>query len=618
MVDDRREAKEKVGPREGARLLRETLAFVWRASPRLTATLGLLTLVAAGLPVAIAWTGKAIVDAVMAGSRDETVRWLLIELGLVAAHTAANRLLGLVREVMGLRLSREVNVAILEKAATLELEQFEDGRFYDRLTKVRRGASYRPVQVVHEGFQALQNALTLAGYVALITGYSPCAAVVLLAAALPSALVEMRFSRFQFQLHNWRSPAMRQLTYLEWVLANNQHAKEVKLFGLGDELLRRYRTLFDGFYDGDRRLATRRALAGLAVSFLATGAFYGCYATVAIAAATKVITLGAMTLYLVAFRQGQQAFQAILAAFSLIYEQLLYMSNLFDYLGAPPPAPPARAALPPPDAREQGIRFEKVGFRYATAPKEAAPGDGAAKEPAEERWALRDLSFFVPRGQSVALVGENGAGKTTIVKLLTRLYLPTEGRVLVDGKDVRDWDPDELRRRVAVVFQDWNEYELDVQENVGIGSLPHLGERPRIERAGAASGADEVVASLPGKWETRLGKYAHDGVELSGGQWQKIALARAFMREEADVLVLDEPTASLDAKAERAVFERFRALTRGKTTFLISHRFSSVRMVDRILVLEKGRLVEDGSHQELVAAGGRYAALFELQAEGYR
>jgi ATP-binding cassette, subfamily B, bacterial len=420
----------------------------------------------------------------------------------------------------------------------------------------------------------------------------------------------MRFSRKAFQMHSHRSPGMRRLGYLEYVLANNHYVKEVKLFSLGSLFLGRYRDLYDSFYESDGRLAKRRALASLAVSLLATGAFYGCYATVAIAAATKAITLGAMTLYLVAFRQAQQAFQSILGSFSGIYEHLLYMSNLFAYLGSAPAPLPERAPLAPrPPLAEEGIRFEDVGFRYPAAP------DTAGKD---ERWALRGVSFFVPRGQSVALVGENGAGKTTIVKLLTRLYLPTEGRVLLDGKDVRDWDPEVLRARIGVVFQDWMEYELDLQENVGIGSLQHLGDRGRIERAAASSGADEVIASLPQGLATRLGKWAHDGEELSGGQWQKIALARAFMREEADVLVLDEPTAALDAKAERAVFQRFRALTAGRTSFLISHRFSTVRMADRILVIDKGKIVEDGSHDELVARGGGYAGLFELQAEGYR
>jgi ATP-binding cassette subfamily B protein len=595
---------------------------VWRASPGGTVLLGVLTLVAAALPVAIAWTGKAIVDGVVARSRDATLRWVLVELGLVVAQAGLLRGLGLVRELLGVRLGREVNVAILEKAVTLELEQFEDGRFYDRLTRARQGASHRPLQVVSEGFQAAQNLLTLLGYLAVVLSYSAWAALVLFVATVPTALVEMKYSRSAFRLHNWRSPDTRRLYYLEWVLANVRHVKELKLFGLGELFLGRYRTLYDRFYEEDRRLAVRRSAAALAVSLLATGAFYGCYATVALAAAAGAITLGAMTLYLVAFRQGQQAFQSILGAFSGIYEQLLYMSNLFEYLDGAPATADAPRALPAPPlappAREEGLRFEEVGFRYPGPPEEVDPDGPEEPEAPGERWALRGVSFFIPRGQSVALVGESGAGKTTLVKLLTGLYRPTEGRILLDGVDLRDLDPAALRARIGVVFQDWNEYELDLRENVGIGSVPHMDEAPRLERATRAAGADEVVAGLPEGLGTRLGKWAHDGVELSGGQWQKIALARAFMREEADLLVLDEPTASLDAKAEHAVFQRFRTLTAGRTSILISHRFATVRMAERILVLEHGRVVEDGAHDELVAARGRYAQLFELQALGYR
>jgi ATP-binding cassette subfamily B protein len=325
----------------------------------------------------------------------------------------------------------------------------------------------------------------------------------------------------------------------------------------------------------------------------------------AIAAAIGRITLGTMTLYLVAFRQGQQAFQSVLSAIGGIYEDTLYMSNLFEYLAIPTnDGLAARAPAAPTGVEgggERGIRFEDVGFQY----------------PNSEEFALRHVDLFVPAGQSVALVGQNGAGKTTLIKLLTRLYDPTEGRILLDGKDLREWDPKALRARFGVIFQDFNEYQLDVRDNVAVGSLDHFDDGARVERAVDRGGAREVVAALPDGLGTKLGKWAHDGQELSGGQWQKIALSRAFMREEADILVLDEPTAALDAEAEHAVFERFRTLAAGRTTFLISHRFSTVRMADRILVLEGKRVLEDGSHAELLARNGRYAHLFRLQAEGY-
>ena len=623
---------------DGMRLTWRTIKLVWKASPLATSALAALTLVSAVLPLGVAYAGKGIVDGVVATSAHLTMRWVLIELGIVVGQALTQRGLAFVRSLLGARLGVDINVAILEKALTLELRHFEDGRFYDSLLKARREASFRPVSVVTEGFQLVQNSLTLIGYLALILRYSWMAALALFVASVPAAAVEMWFSRSAFRLRNWRSPESRQLNYLEYVLANDGHVKEVKLFGLGPTFLGRYKSLAEQIYREDQALAGRRAGWATVLSLVGTGAFYACYAGMALAAATARITLGNMTLYLVAFRQGQQAFQSVLAAIGGIYEDTLYMSNLFDYLAIPTVSETPKAAPEyPTTTGEEGIRFDDVGFKYPTAPPSGngagdgqggasgngaaggngvAHGNGAATHEAE-KWALRHVSFFVPRGQSVALVGQNGAGKTTLIKLLTRLYDPTEGRVLLDGVDLRDWDPAKLRARVAVIFQDFNEYQLDVRENVGVGSLPHLTEEERIARATARGGAEEVVRGLPEGFGTKLGKWAHDGVELSGGQWQKIALARAFMREEADVLVLDEPTAALDAEAEHAIFERFRTLAAGRTTFLISHRFSTVRMADRILVLEGGHIIEDGSHQELVAAGQRYAHLFSLQAQGY-
>ncbi len=593
--------------RVGLGLTLRTLGLVWRSSRAATLALGILTLAISLLPLAVAYAGKGIVDGVVAGSRADTLHWVEIELAIVATQAIVQRTLGLVRQLLGARLALDINVAILDKARTLELRHFEDGQFYDSLTKARREASFRPLSVVTEGFQLLQNTLTLVGYLVLILRYSRWAALALLIAALPAAFVEMWFSRSAFRLRNWRSPESRQLNYLEYVLANDGHVKEVKLFGLGALLLGRYRALGEKFYREDRRLEVRRSIWALLLSLAGTATFYSCYGMMALAAALGRITLGNMTLYLVAFRQGQQAFQSVLSAFGGIYEDTLYMSNLFAYL-AIPTSEAARAHSDGQVRDEQGIRFEDVGFRYPLA---------ADKQAEEPKWALRHVSFYIPKGQSVALVGQNGAGKTTLIKLLTRLYEPTEGRVLVDGRDLRDWDPEILRARVAVIFQDFNEYQFDVRDNVGVGSLPHLTEEPRIGRATARGGADEVIAGLTDGLKTRLGKWAHDGVELSGGQWQKIALSRAFMREEADILVLDEPTAALDAEAEHAVFDRFRSLSAGRTTFLISHRFSTVRMADRILVLEDGHISEDGSHAELLAANARYAHLFHLQAQGY-
>ncbi len=578
-----------------------TLRLVWKSSPRASFILGALTLLAAAVPLGIAWVGKAIMDAVVARDFDGTLRWVLIELGLVALQAVVQRGLGLVRSLIGARLGIDINVQILEKALTLDLRHFEDAEFYDQLTRARREASSRPLSVVNESFQLLQNVLTLAGYIVLLINFSGWAVLGLVLAAVPATLVEMRFSTAAFRLRNWRSPDARRLNYLEYVLANDNHAKEVKLFGLGPMLLRRYRTLAETFYDEDKKLAVRRAFWAYVLSLLATGAFYACYAVMAVQAARGVLSLGDMTLYIIAFRQGQQAFQSILAAVGGMYEDNLYMSNLFKYLAIPTtsdhvlPAPPAAVVA------EEGIRFDDVGFRY----------------PGREEWALRHLDVFIPRGQSLAIVGHNGAGKTTFIKLLTRLYEPTEGRILLDGRDLRTWDPTELRARIGVIFQDFNEYQLKVRENVGVGSVDFIEDDLRLRRAVESGGATEIVGGLKGGLDTPLGRWFNEGVELSGGQWQKIALARAFMREEADILVLDEPTAALDAEAEHAVFERFRRLAKGRTTILISHRFPTVRMADRIIVIEQGQLVEEGTHDELVAAGARYARLFALQAQGY-
>jgi ATP-binding cassette subfamily B protein len=589
------------------------LGLVWRSAPGGVLVLAAVTVVAAALPPFVAYVGKLIIDAVIAAraalpgiarqaSLRHAVRLVGVELGAVVVMAGAERVLGLVRQLVGLRLGIDLNVQILEKAQRLELRQFEDPDFYDKLTRARREASTRPLSLIQSNFQVVRNALTLAGYAALLIRFSPWMALAVLVATVPAFLAEARFSGAAFRLRNWRSPDSRRLTYLEYVLANDEHAKEVKLFGLGPLLLERYRRLAESFFADDRRLAIGRAGWGYALSLLSTGVFYGSYALIVAETVRGRLSLGDMTLALVAFRQGQQSFQAVLSALGGMYEDTLYMSNLFDYFAIPTDAPKALGPLAVVRA-EEGIRFEGVGFRY--------PGGET------ERWALRDVNLFIPKGQSLALVGENGAGKTTFIKLLANLYQPTEGSVLLDGRDLRIWDEVELRRRIGVIFQDFNEYQLALRENVAFGSVEHLGDDLRVGRAVERGGAKELAAGLAAGLETQLGRWFSGGVELSGGQWQKVALARAFMRDEADILILDEPTAALDAEAEHAVFQRFRALAVGRTTILISHRFPTVRMADRILVLEAGRVVEDGTHAALVAAGRRYARMFQLQASGY-
>jgi ATP-binding cassette subfamily B protein len=580
-----------------------TLRLSWAAAPRLCLGLSFLTVLAALLPLGVAYVGKRIVDAVVAGSHDHTLRFVLIELGLIVAQALVIRALGLARQLLGARLSVDINLQILRKAQRLELSHFEDPKFYDQLTRARREASSRPLSVVSDTFQLIQNALTLAGYMALLFAYNPWVAGGLLLASLPAAMSEFHFSSAAFRLRNWRSPEARLLNYIEYVLSTDSHAKEVKAFGLGDFLLERYRSMAERIFNEDKALSVKRAGWAYTLSLIGTGAFYACYAAMALTAAAGHMTLGSLTLYVLAFRQGQQSFQSVLQAIGGMYENNLYMTNLFAFFDIPVAEIEGRpdVAGASVERPELGIRFEGLGFRY----------------PGQEAWALRGINLFVAPGQSLALVGHNGAGKTTLIKLLTRLYDPSEGRILLDGRDLKDWPLAKLRARMAVVFQDFNRYHFSFEDNVRFGSIDAEADGARMERAVERGGATELLAGLAQGLKTPLGRWFDKGTELSGGQWQKVALARGFIREEADILVLDEPTSALDAEAEFAVFERFRHLTRGRTSFLISHRFPTIRMADRIVVIEGGSIVETGSHDELLAANGRYAQLFTLQARGY-
>jgi ATP-binding cassette subfamily B protein len=590
--------------RESLRHTRMTLALVWRSSPPQTVALGVLTLVGGLVPLGVAYAGKRIVDAVVAHDHTATLHWVLAELGLVVAIALVQRGLGLVRNVLGARLGVDINVSILEKALGLELRFFEDPDFYDKLTRARREASSRPIALITTAFGLVQSVITLVGYGALLVRFSGWAVLALCLATVPATIAEMRFSKLTFNLRNWRSPESRRLVYLEYVLANDEHAKEVKLFGIGPLLLDRYKKLSEQFYEEDRKLYLKRAKWTQLLSLIGTGTFYGAYAAMALMAAAGALTLGNMTMYVVAFRQGQQAFQSVLGSIGDMYEHNLYMSNLWDYLKLAGEGALVATGVKPGAGGDasKGIVLEDVGFKY----------------PGKDAWALRHVSLSIPAGESLALVGQNGAGKTTLVKLLTRLYEPSEGRILLDGRDLKEWDPEVLRKRFGVLFQDYNQYQLKIRENVGMGSVEHLEDEPRIERAVEHGGAGEIVSSLKEGLDAPLGRWFQDGTELSGGQWQKIALSRGFMREEADILVLDEPTAALDAEAEHAVFTRFRELAKGRTTIVISHRFPTVRMARNIVVLDHGGIIERGTHDELVAKEGQYAKMFALQAEGYR
>ncbi len=592
------------------RYLPRTFALVKESSRAFAGGMVALLIGQAALPASMAWVGKLIVDAVVTAARsgDAAARWQVLRLValealLMAVSTALSRGQALLRDLMRASLGNHVNTLILEKAATLELRHFEDADFYDKMQNARREAASRPLSMALETASLLQQFLILISYAVLLARLSPWSVLLIVAASVPAFVAEARFSGESFRLNTWRAPEGRRQNYLEWILTRDSHVKEVKLFGLAPLILDRYRALFTKFYAEDRSLALRKGAAGMALGLVSLLAFYGAYAFMAVRAAVGAITLGDLTLYLSVFRQGQSSIQSALASVGALYEDGLFMSNLFAYLdiGTGGEAPRQLPALTVPRSRAQEIEFREVSFRY----------------PGTDKWVLRGISLKLAPGEKMALVGENGAGKSTLIKLLMRLYDPTEGAIFYGGVDLRDLDARDLRDRIGVLFQDFVRYQWTARENIGVGWLPALDDVARIERAVDEGGARSVVDQLPQKLETMLGGWFEEGHELSGGQWQKIALARAFIRD-SEVLVLDEPTAALDAEAEHELFARLRQLASDRTAILISHRFSTVRLADRIAVIRDGRVEELGTHAELVERDGRYAHLFKLQAAGYQ
>ncbi len=587
-----------------------SFGLVWEANRKGTLAMALITLFSASLPAAQAWVGKLIVDQVLqaieAGQEpmiglQAVLPLLIVEFVLLMLSALLNQGRNFLEHTLHLRLSHSINTRIMRKALSLDLNYFEDADFYDKLQNARREADRRALTIINTGFLAIQNVITLLSFAVILLAFNPLIALLLFGATIPSFIAQTRYSSLYFRLLTWRAPEFRRMLYLEHLLTVDTTVKEIKLFGLGEPLLKRYENLFWEYYTEDERLARRRSLFSLLWGVLATGSYYGAYAWIVWITIGGSITPGDMIMYLTMFRQSQQIFQGLFYNLGQLYESGLFMDNLFTYLAQEPQMKPAADPRPVARPMQHGIEFRNVSFRY----------------PDQENWTIRHMNLHIRPGESMALVGANGAGKTTLIKLLTRLYDPMEGSILLDGIDLREYDIHDLRATIGVIFQDFVRYHATARENVGFGQIDRLEDEPRLVSATERGGADEVIESLPERYETMLGRWFNNGRELSGGQWQKIALGRAFMRD-SELLVLDEPTASLDAEREYEIFQRFRELTEGKTALLISHRFSTVRMADRIAVLKDGQLAELGTHQDLLALDGDYARLFHLQAAGYR
>jgi ATP-binding cassette subfamily B protein len=593
------------------------LKLVWRTSPALTSSDLLLRLLRALLPVSTLYIGKLIIDEVihlsasplpgaglgewLASGRLAHLGWLLAaEFGLAVLSDILGRVVSLVDSLLSEQFTNATSVRLMEHAATLDLEDFEDSEIQDRLDRARRQTMGRTV-LLGQLFGQAQDVVTIATFAAGLLAYAPGLIVLLLVALVPAFLGEAHFNAKSYSLDYARAAQRREIDYVRQTGASAETAKEVKIFGLHRFLIDRYRDLAAAFYRDNRKLATLRAGWGGLLTTLGTLGYYAAYAFLAFRTLRGEFSIGDLTFLAGSFRRLRTLLEGLLSGFSSTAGQALYLDDLFSFFEIEPEIKSPAEPRPFPSPIRQGFTFEDAGFRY----------------PGAERWAVRHLSFTLQAGEVLALVGENGAGKTTLVKLLARLYDPDEGRILLDGYDLAEYSLEDLRANIGVIFQDFVRYYLTAADNIAVGRIEARGDRGRIADAAERSLANEVIAKLPAGYDQMIGKRFKTGVDLSGGEWQKVAIARAYMRD-AQLLILDEPTAALDARAEFGVFQRFKELSEGKTAVLISHRFSSVRMADRILVLADGKVEAMGTHEELLARGGRYAELFELQAAGYR
>jgi ATP-binding cassette subfamily B protein len=576
------------------------LRLIWETSPPLILISTLFRLLRAILPLAALWVGKLIIDAVVnrSGHVWTYVGW---EIGLAIAGDVLGRVNDLADSLLGDRFSNRISVRLIEHAVTLDLVSFEDPAFHDKLERARKQTVAGRLAILVSLMKIAQDLLSLASLSAGLVIFNPWLMLLLAAAVIPSFLGESHFTALSYNVYFRYTPQRRELDYLRWLGASVDSAKEVKIFGLGDYLAQRYRGVAEKLSAENKSVAIRRAALGSLLNLVSTGGYYAAYVVIVARTLEGALTLGTLTFLSGAFSRSRAYIERILSGVTEMSEQTLYLKDLFDFFEMRPAIASPEHPVPAPRPIRDGFRFENVSFAY----------------PGAERAVLTNINLSIEKGEKIALIGANGAGKTTLVKLLSRLYEPTGGRILLDGVDLRDYAVEDLRREIGVIFQDYMRYDLLVKENIGFGNLDRLNDRFAIETAARKGQAAEMIARLPGSYDQVVGRRFDGGVNLSGGEWQKIALARAYMRD-AQVLILDEPTATLDARAEYEVFLRFAELTQGRTSVLISHRFSTVRMAGRILVLSGGEITEQGSHEELVGAGGTYAELFELQAAGYR
>ena len=601
--------REKTTIRESwssLRLLRPLFRMIWQTSRRLTIANIALRIVQAGIPLALLYVGKLIIDEVIlqvnATDKSFTFLWELvaIEFGLALFSAVLNRLISLTDALLGDLFANSTSVKLLEKAASLDLAQFEDPEFYDKLDRARRQTTGRVV-LMSLVLSQLQDMITIIFLASGLIIFAPVLIILLVIAILPSFVSESYFSQTGYSLVRSWTPERRELDYLRFIGATDSSAKEVKIFGLSRFLSERFAILADKYYRANKALAIKRTIWGTVFNTLGDMAYYGAYVLIIMRTVAGILTVGDLTFLAGSFARLRSQLQGILTRFTKITESTLYLKDYFDFMEMEPMIKDAPDAIPFPEKIKESLVFENVGFRY----------------PNSDRWALRNVSFTLHAGEKLALVGENGAGKTTLVKLLARLYDPTEGRIMVDGMDMKRFQLTSLRENIGVIFQDFVRFYLSAAENIAVGDIASVEERARIVDSAEKSLANTVIERLPLKYDQMLGRRFAEGVELSGGEWQKVALARAYMRN-AQILILDEPTAALDARAEYEVFLRFSELTAGKTAVLISHRFSTVRMAERILVLKDGNLLEIGTHEELLHKNGLYAELFSLQAAGYQ